>query len=81
MRFEARIPHPSVLISVFRMNEKYIVKMEAGSMEQCFKFSDEGSGGVEGLTRMFDEEFMQKVISRFNEMFLEMQRVKKIATK
>ena len=76
MRIIGTIPHPSISISVFHMNDKFIVKMEAGPMEQTFKFREEEVKGVEDIKKMLDEEFMKKAVERFNEMFLEMKRVK-----
>jgi hypothetical protein len=76
MRIIGTIPHPSISISVFHMNDKFIVKMEAGPMEQTFKFREEEVKGVEDIKKMLDEEFMKKAVERFNEMFLELKRVK-----
>src|SRR5436853_498463 len=39
MRIIDSIAHPSITISIFQMNDKYLVKFEAGPMEQVFKFS------------------------------------------
>lgn len=76
MRIIATIPHPKISISIFSMNEKYIVKFEAGPMEQAFKFYHEEVEGVEGLKKIIDEEFLQKVMERFNEMFLSLKSAK-----
>lgn len=70
MRIIAQIPHPKITISIFSMNDKYILKMEAGPMEQSFKFLHTEVAGVEGLKELVDEEFMTKVMNRFNEMFI-----------
>ncbi|HEY6161765.1 MAG TPA: hypothetical protein VI112_11090 [Bacteroidia bacterium] len=76
MRIIGTIPHPSISISVFHMNDKFIVKMEAGPMEQTIKFREDEVKGVEDIKSMLDEEFMKKALERFNEMFSEMKRVK-----
>jgi hypothetical protein len=39
MRVLETIPHPSITITIFQMNDKFIVKFEAGPMEQVFKFN------------------------------------------
>lgn len=70
MRVIATIPHPNIQISIFYMNSKYLIKLEAGPMEQTFKVADEDVKGVEGIQRMLDEEFLKKALVRFNEMFL-----------
>lgn len=73
MRIIAHISHPSIGISVFQMNDKYIVKFEAGPMEQAFKFSTTEVGGVEELKLMINEDFIEAVRKRFNEMFLQLK--------
>ncbi|MCC6691689.1 MAG: hypothetical protein IT235_09165 [Bacteroidia bacterium] len=62
--------HPKVSTSVFQMNDKFIIKFEAGNMEQVFKINQAEVSGVEGIDRMLDEIFITKVVERFNEMFL-----------
>jgi len=67
------IPHHSMTISIFQMNDKYQVKFEAGPMEQIFKFSVEDVKGVENLKKIINEAFIEKTRLRFNEMFMEMK--------
>lgn len=73
MRIIDSIPHHSMTISIFQMNDKYQVKFEAGPMEQIFKFSVEDVKGVENLKRIINEAFIEKTRLRFNEMFMEMK--------
>jgi hypothetical protein len=73
MRIIDSIPHPSISISIFQMNDKYIVKFEAGPMEQAFKFYTEDVKSVERLKSMINEAFIEKVRARFNEMFLQLK--------
>ncbi len=73
MRIIDSIPHPSISISIFNMNDKYIVKFEAGPMEQSFKFHTEQVKSVENLKKMINDNFIEKVRLRFNEMFLQMK--------
>ncbi len=70
MRIIGTIPHPKILISVFSMNDKYQIKFEAGPMEQVYKVRHDEVNGLEGVYKLVDEEFIQKVTERFNEMFL-----------
>ncbi len=72
MRVVELIPHPSISISIFEMNEKYIVKFEAGPMEQSFKFLQTDIKGIEGLRKKINAQFIEKVRVRFNEMYLQM---------
>lgn len=76
MRILETIPHPSITISIFQMNEKFIVKFEAGPMEQAFKFDNVDVKGVENLKKLITPEFIETVRKRFNEMFLQMKDLK-----
>ena len=71
MRIIDTIPHRSINIRIFQMNEKYIVNFEASPMEQVFKFSAEEVKSIEGLKRIINEEFVETVRLRFNEMYLQ----------
>jgi hypothetical protein len=73
MRIVGNIPHPDIRITVFHMNEKYIVKFEAGPMEQVFKFDQQKYPGFEAIKKLVDAEFISNALKRFNEMFLEMR--------
>jgi hypothetical protein len=76
MRVIGNIPHPKISITIFSMNDKYQVKFEAGPMEQIFKIPHTEVNGVEGIQKLVDEEFLKKVMDRFNEMFLSLKAAK-----
>jgi len=76
MRIIDSIPHPSISISIFQMNDKFIVKFEAGPMEQAFKFYTEDVKSVEGLKALINDAFIEKVRIRFNDMFMQMKEAK-----
>ncbi len=78
MRIIDSIPHPSITISIFQMNEKFIVKFEAGPMEQAFKFENSEVKGLENLKKIITPEFIEEVRKRFNEMFLQMKNAKPV---
>jgi len=73
MRIVDSIPHDSMTISIFQMNDKYQVKFEAGPMEQTFKFLLEEVKSLENLKSKIDAEFIEATRKRFNEMFLQMR--------
>ena len=75
MRIIDTIPHPSITISIFQMNDKFIVKFEAGPMEQAFKFNVSDVKSVENLKTKIDSAFIETVRARFNEMFLQMKSI------
>jgi hypothetical protein len=70
MRIIKEIPHPSMKISVFHMNQKYIVKFEIPNLEQTYKFSefDYTIGSVEELEKVILEQFCGKVEQIFSTM-------------
>ena len=76
MRIIDTIPHPSITISIFQMNEKFIVKFEAGPMEQAFKFENSEVKGLENLKKLITPDFIEAVRKRFNEMFLQIKNTK-----
>ncbi|MBS1646836.1 MAG: hypothetical protein JST67_05805 [Bacteroidetes bacterium] len=71
MRIVDTIPHPSLQISIFQMNEKYLVKFEAAMMEQVFKFDTMEVKSIENLKKMIDASFIDGVRKRFNDMYLQ----------
>jgi hypothetical protein len=73
MRIIDSIPHPSISISIFQMNDKYIVKFEAGPMEQAFKFYTEDVKSVNGVKKLINSDFIETVRLRFNDMFIQMK--------
>ncbi|MDN3585703.1 hypothetical protein QWY86_03435 [Pedobacter aquatilis] len=70
MRVIAELPHPECKISIFSMNQKYIVKFEQGTFEQSYKLAelDLSGGGVNDVFEILDEEFISTVIERFKIM-------------
>lgn len=70
MRVIAELPHPECKISIFSMNQKYIVKFEQGTFEQSYKLAelDLSGGGVNDVFEILDEEFINTVIERFKLM-------------
>jgi hypothetical protein len=75
MRIIDSIPHESMTISIFQMNDKYQVKFEAGPMEQIFKFLVEEVKGLEGLKQRIDDNFIEATRIRFNDMYKQMQQI------
>jgi hypothetical protein len=73
MKIVGNIPHPKMTITVFVMNEKYLVKFEAGPMEQVYKLSQDKAKGFENVQKIVDEQFQAAVLKKFGEMFEEMR--------
>lgn len=73
MRIIDSIPHESMTISIFQMNDKFQVRFEAGPMEQIFKFHVDEVLNLEGLKQRINEAFIEQTRRRFNDMFLQMK--------
>jgi hypothetical protein len=70
MRILAELPHPACKITLFNMNQKYIVKFEQGQLEQSYKLSelDLTGGGANEVFQIIDEAFIETVVERFKNM-------------
>lgn len=70
MRVIAELPHPDCKITLFQMNQKYIVKFEQGNLEQSYKLAelDLTGGGADEVFQILDEEFIHTVTERFKLM-------------
>lgn len=69
MRIIAELPHPDFKISIFNMNQKFIVKIEKGVLEQSYKISEmDLTDGVNSVFELLDEAFLLTVSARFVEM-------------
>ena len=69
MRIVAELPHPECRITIFSMNQKFIIKLEKGIYEQTYKLSEmDLVDGVDGVFKILDEEFMKTAAERFSKM-------------
>lgn len=69
MRVLAELPHPSFKISLFGMNQKFIIKFEQGTLEQSYKIAEaDVIGGVNGVFELIDEAFLKTVEETFQQM-------------
>lgn len=75
MRVIDTIPHPSMSIQILIWNNKYIVKFEAGPMEQHFKFPLEDIPSIEHLKNIINADFIEKVRKRFNDMYQQLMDI------
>ena len=69
MRVIAELPHPEFKITIFYMNQKFIVKAERGILEQSYKIPEmDLTDGVNSVFELLDEEFLKTIAARFIEM-------------
>jgi hypothetical protein len=69
MRIIAELPHPDFKITIMNMNQKFIVKIEQGTLEQSFKIAEmDLTDGVNSVFELLDDGFLKKVGTRFIDM-------------
>lgn len=68
MRILETIPHPDIHIGILYMNERFLVKMEAGPYEQVYKFTREMASDIEQVKKLITPEFITECITVFDTM-------------
>jgi hypothetical protein len=68
MRVVGEIPHAYLKITIFNWNNRYLIKLEHGSLEQTFKISELDINAEEDVTKIVDSEFLREAEARFIEM-------------
>ena len=68
MRVVGEIPHSDCKITVFSWNNRYLIKLEQGLLEQTFKVNEFDISGEPEVYRIVDEPFIKEAIQRFAEM-------------
>ena len=73
MRVVGEIPHPDCKITIFHWNNRYLLKLESGLLEQTFKIEEYDLTSDEDLKGIANELFINKAIDRFHEMALSLR--------
>jgi hypothetical protein len=68
MRIIGEIPHPSCKITLFSWNNRYLIKLEQGLLEQTYKIDQFELSGEQELHQILSEEFLTKATHLFSEM-------------
>jgi hypothetical protein len=68
MRFVREIANPDFKITIFSWNNRYLIKLEQGVLEQTFKIPETDLSGDDDLNLLLDAEFLQQANGRFREM-------------
>ena len=69
MRVLAELPHQDFKITIFGMNQKFIIKFEQGTLEQSYKLAEvDVIGGLNGIFELIDEDFIKEVNLIFSQM-------------
>jgi hypothetical protein len=70
MRVIGEISHPEMRITIFYMNQKYLLKFEKNNFEQTYKISefDYVIPSLDDLKKTVNELFIHRVLLTFAEM-------------
>jgi hypothetical protein len=76
MRIIQTIEHPKMRISLFQMNQKYILKFEFGPLEQSYKFDELDFFGQEDfIQKVNSSNLISQAESRFKEMMVDLNEL------
>jgi hypothetical protein len=70
MRVIGEIPHQVMKITIFYMNQKYLIKFENNGLEQIYKISefDYMVNSLDDIYKVVTEDFIHRVLILFAEM-------------
>ena len=68
MRIVGEIPHPKCKITIFYWNNKYLIKLERGWVEQTYKVPELEISGEEDIRSIVSENFLASVLGLFDTM-------------
>lgn len=68
MRLVKEITNTDCKITIFSWNNRYLIKLEQGMLEQTFKIEEWEIAGDGDLDKLLDAEFVQQALTRFLEM-------------
>lgn len=69
MRIIGNIDHPTLKITVFKMDNKLSVKFETGLYEQTYKFRESNElSSFDNIQKLVDEQLINEVMENFGKM-------------
>jgi len=68
MRIIGEIPNQLCKITLYHWNNRYLIKLEKGYLEQTFKVDQFDLTSEKELTTIVDQEFIEKALERFETM-------------
>jgi len=74
MRVVGEIPHSACKITVFAWNNRYLIKIEQGLLEQTYKLNEYDVTSETEVRTLVDEMFIQETLSRFDDMRASLQQ-------
>ena len=77
MRVIKEIPHPAFRTTLFHWNNRYIIKLETGTLEQTFKIDQYEFSSDEEVLALLDGQFLEQAMKRFQQMALDVSEAMK----
>ena len=68
MRIVGDIPHPNCKITLFSWNNRYLIKVERGLLEQTYKIDQTEIHSESELISAISESFIQETLLIFDQM-------------
>ena len=68
MRVVGEIPHASCKITILAWNNRYLLKLEQGLLEQTYKINEYDLGSEQDIKTLVDESFVQNALKLFEQM-------------
>lgn len=68
MRVVREMLHPHFKITIFHWNNRYLIKLESGMLEQTFKVSEFDISSEAEVEQLLDDEFLKLAEERFTQM-------------
>lgn len=69
MRIVKELSHRDCKITLFAWNNRYIIKVEQGLLEQTFKIDQFDVASEDEVIRMLDDAFIAQTVQRFSDMY------------
>ena len=65
---------PDMKISLYKWNAKFFIKFETPDLEQVYKIAEMDASEA-SVREMINDDFIQKVIKRFQEMYADISEI------
>lgn len=72
MRVIKEIVNSDYRTTIFNWNNKYIIKLETPSLEQTYKVDQYDLSSDADAIELLDTEFVQQIMTRFNQMSIDL---------
>lgn len=73
MRVIREVSYPEFKVTFFSWNNRYLIKLEQGLLEQTYKINQFDLAGEEDLLRILDADFIREQNLRFMDMHRSLQ--------